>query len=255
LLLTDPASLDQATSAEIARVTGGPSPAKTVYILGGETAVSPSIEAGLRAAGYHVVRYKGNDRFGTALAVASAFGSTSHVIVATGRNFPDALAAGPLGAVENAPIVLSDDNTFDAATAAFVLAHQAIDPVGGFAQRAVATLNTSGKSVDESLSGGTRYDTATAVADKVAQVTGHAPTSIGVASGTTFPDALTGGAFAANAGVPLLITEPTVLSGPTQAQLAMWVNSLATVDVFGGKVAVSDGVLNAVATTLHGKIQ
>lgn len=98
LLLTDPSTLDRATSAEIARVTGGPAPDKTVYILGGNAAVSPSIESGLRAAGYHVVRYKGDDRYGTARAVASAFGSTSHVIVATGEDFPDALAAGPLGA-------------------------------------------------------------------------------------------------------------------------------------------------------------
>nr|WP_041540794.1 right-handed parallel beta-helix repeat-containing protein [Catenulispora acidiphila] len=39
LLLTDPTTLDRTTSAEIARVTGGPSPAKTVYILGGDAAV------------------------------------------------------------------------------------------------------------------------------------------------------------------------------------------------------------------------
>ncbi|WP_344656128.1 cell wall-binding repeat-containing protein [Catenulispora subtropica] len=255
LLLTDPKGMDAATSAEIARVTGGPSPDKTVYILGGDAAVSPSIESGLRAAGYHVVRYKGGDRYGTALAVAGAFGNTSHVIVATGQNFPDALAAGPLGAVENAPIVLSDDNTFDAATAAFVQSHAAIDPVGGFAQRAVATLNTAGKTVDKALSGPTRYDTAVAVGRVIAQVTGHAPTGVGVASSVTFPDALTGGAYAANAGMPLLITEPGALSDSTRFQLSGWANSLVAVEVFGGRVAVSDGVMNDVARTVHGRIQ
>lgn len=255
LLLTDPNSLDRATNTEIARVTGGPSPAKTIYILGGDAAVSPSIESSLRSAGYHVIRYQGADRYRTALAVAGAFGNTSHVIVATGRNFPDALAAGPLGAVENAPIVLSDDNTFDPATAAFVLSHQEIDPVGGYAQRAVATLRTAGRTVDGAVSGPTRYGTAAAVASAVAQATGRAPAAVGVASGATFPDALTGGAYAANAGIPLLITEPTTLSSPSQARLSGWINSLTAVTVFGGHAAVSDSVLGAIAASVHGKIQ
>jgi putative cell wall-binding protein len=192
------------TSAEITRVTGDPSGDETVYILGGNAAVSPSIESELRAADYHVVRYQGEDRYGTARAVASAFGNTSHAIVATGQNFPDALAAGPLGAVENAPIVLSDGDTLDPATEASVLAHPSIDPVGGAAQRAVAKLNTAAKAVTP-LVGQTRYETAAAVVGAVAaQVTGHTPTSVGITSGESFPDALTCDAYAANAGISLL---------------------------------------------------
>lgn len=253
LLLTNPATMDQATSTEIARVTGGPSPDKTVYILGGDSAVSPSIESGLRAAGYHVVRYKGDDRYGTARAVASAFGNTSHVIVATGKDFPDALAAGPLGAVENAPIVLSNGDTLDPATAAFVLAHPAIDPVGGAAQRAVTKLNTAGKTVT-TLAGQTRYETAAAVAGAVARVTGHTPTGVGIASGESFPDALTGGAYAANAGIPLLITENDTLAAPTRYQLSGWAHALTTVTVFGGQKAVSSGVMSDIASAVSGRI-
>jgi putative cell wall-binding protein len=254
LLLTDPSTLDGATSAEIARVTGGPAPDKTVYILGGNAAVSPSIESGLRAAGYHVVRYKGDDRYGTARAVASAFGSTSHVIVATGQDFPDALAAGPLGAVENAPIVLSSGDTLDPATAAFVLAHPAIDAVGGAASTAVHNLNTAGKTVTP-LAGQTRYETAAAVAGAVARVTGHAPTGVGIASGESFPDALTGGAYAANAGIPLLITESDALAAPTLQQLSGWANALTAVTVFGGEKAVGSGVLSEIVSAVKGKVQ
>ena len=253
LLLTNPAAMDRATSAEIARVTGGPSPEKTVYILGGDAAVSPSIESGLRAAGYHVVRYKGDDRYGTARAVASAFGNTSHVIVATGKDFPDALAAGPLGAVENAPIVLSNSDTLDPATAAFVLAHPAIDPVGGAAQRAVTKLNTVGKTVTP-LAGQTRYETAAAVASAVTRVTGHVPTNVGIASGESFPDALTGGAYAANAGIPLLITESDTLAAPTRYQLSGWANALTAVTVFGGQRAVSSDVMSDIASAVGGKV-
>lgn len=255
LLLTDPAALDQATRAEIDRATGGPKASKTVYILGGGSAVSPSIEVSLRKAGYTVVRYRGEDRFGTALAVAAAFGKTARVLVATGTDFPDALAAGPLGAVEDAPIVLSQGNTIDPATASFILSHSAIDPVGGYAQRAVATLNTTGRTVDHGLAGPTRYETAVAVANALVAETHHVPTAVGIASGVTFPDALTGGAFAANAGMPLLITEPTTLSEPARACLAGWVSQLTAVTVFGGPAAVTAGTETQIAAAVHGRVE
>ncbi|GAA1994665.1 hypothetical protein GCM10009838_68770 [Catenulispora subtropica] len=255
LLLTDPEALDAATRAEIDRATGGPGPSKTVYILGGDKAVSPGVEAGLRKAGYTVVRYQGADRYRTSLAVAGAFGGTSHVIVATGRDFPDALAAGPLGAVENAPIVLSDGDTLDPAVAGFVWSHQNIDPVGGAAQRAVAKIYTTGRIVSHDLAGPTRYETAAAVSDVIARVTGHAPTGLGVASGESFPDALTGGAYAANAGMPLLITEPDTLAEPSRVRLAQWANTLSAVTVFGGPKAVADTVVSSVAAAVKGKVQ
>lgn len=100
LLLTDPTNLQPATHAEIDRVLGGAAMHKTVYILGGTSAISQTAEDTLRSAGYTVKRLAGDDRFGTALTIAQQFGTTSHAIVATGKNSPDALSAGPLGAVE-----------------------------------------------------------------------------------------------------------------------------------------------------------
>lgn len=255
LLLTDPKTLDAATRAEIDRATGGPSASKTVYILGGASAVSPGVEDSLRKAGYHVVRYQGTDRYLTSLAVAESFGGTPHVIVATGHDFPDALAAGPLGAVENAPIILSNGDTLDPDVAPFVWSHQDIDPVGGAAQRAVSKIYTTGRTVNNSLAGPTRYDTAAAVANAVVRISGHAPTAVGVASGEVFPDALTGGAYAANAGMPLLITEPTMLPDPIRAVLSAQAHTLSTVTLFGGDQAVSNGVESAIAGAVDGKIQ
>jgi putative cell wall-binding protein len=252
LLLTDPAVLDSATRSEIDRVLGGPQTHKSVYILGGDSAVSPGIEAGLRNVGYTVVRYGGSRRFDTALKIAASFGTTQHVIVATGRDFPDALAAGPLGAAENAPIVLSDDTRLDAATAAFIGQHSSIDPVGGQAQRAVGTLNTAGKSVNGALAGADRYATGAAVAKHVATVTGHVPTAVGVASGAAFPDALTGGAYAANAAEPLLLTEPDSLPGPTAALLSTWAPQFTAVTVFGGHAAITDQAFAAIVKSVHG---
>ncbi|NUR25108.1 MAG: hypothetical protein HOV83_04545, partial [Catenulispora sp.] len=95
LLLTDPASLSRSTLDEIRRVL--PADGKhTVYILGGQNAVSASIETRLRELGYLTVRYGGADRYGTALQIAHlGLGDPEHLIVATGDDFADALAAGP----------------------------------------------------------------------------------------------------------------------------------------------------------------
>ena len=60
-LLTDPSLLDTATRMEFDRVLGGVGTHKTLYIRGGNSAVSPDVEKSLRGAGYTVVRYGGGD--------------------------------------------------------------------------------------------------------------------------------------------------------------------------------------------------
>ncbi|MEY9933013.1 putative cell wall-binding protein [Catenulispora sp. GP43] len=252
LLLTDPAALAAADRAELDRVLGGPGSHKTVYILGGTSAVSPGIQAELQHAGYTVRRLSGADRYDTALAVANQFGPTSHVIVATGQDFPDALAAGPLGAVEDAPIVLSQGTALDPDTAAFVKAHADVDAVGMQAWTATKVLAGSGRAVAR-LTGMDRYQTAESVADQVAKVSGKGtPAGVGVAGGLTFPDALTGGAFAANAGLPLLLTPPTMLAPETAQLLGAWSLGLSSVTIFGGPSAVARPVANAITWAVGG---
>jgi hypothetical protein len=65
-----------------------------------------------------VSRWAGADRFATAAAVsASAFpGGADVAFVATGANFPDALAGGPAGGVLGGPILLTDRDTIPQAT-------------------------------------------------------------------------------------------------------------------------------------------
>ncbi|MEY9927602.1 putative cell wall-binding protein [Catenulispora sp. GP43] len=244
LLLTQTSAMPTVVRDMIDHVTGGPKTKKTVYILGGLSAVSQQQEDTLRTAGYTVVRIGGDTRYETALKVAAHFGATKHVIVATGLNFPDALAAGPLGAAENAPIVLTADAVTDPATAAFIRQHADVDPIGGQAQKAVAALNTAGQTVDHTLAGATRYATAVAVAARYAAVTGHTPTMVGLASGVVFPDALSGGAFAAKLGMPLLLTDPQALSPEAFRYVTdlRQAKALQFVEIFGGPNAVSPGI-------------
>jgi putative cell wall-binding protein len=79
-----------------------------VEVIGGAVAISEDVA---RAAGA-TARLFGEDRYGTSVAVAQearrqGLGGTT-AWLATGRNFPDALAAGPAAARADGPLVLVD---------------------------------------------------------------------------------------------------------------------------------------------------
>jgi len=83
-----------------------------VRIAGGTPSVSAADEAALRGAGpLSVDRYAGADRFLTAIEINRAFAPTSPsdptMLVATGENFPDALAGAVHAALRKAPMFLS----------------------------------------------------------------------------------------------------------------------------------------------------
>jgi putative cell wall-binding protein len=81
-----------------------------IYIIGGLPSVSSGIMTHLRQifGTSHVTRLTGSDRFGTAVAIAIEFFPESDTaFLATGLNFPDALAGGPAAAAYGAPLYLS----------------------------------------------------------------------------------------------------------------------------------------------------
>jgi hypothetical protein len=262
LLLTSPTVLNSEVATEIQRVLpkGG-----TVYVLGGLGAISQSVQDSLTRSGYKVVRFGGTDRFDTALIIAkspNAMGDPAHVIVATGLNYPDALTAGPFAAGpfaaggQPAAIVLSQDKTLGPATAAYVAsklpgstsASPNVAAIGGQAVTAVGAVLP--RNAYQQLSGADRYATAVKTADAFTS-----PSTVGVATGTAFPDALTGGAYMASISGPILLTDPAALSGPTASRLTTFGPSISTVDVFGGARALPDAILQNIAQVVHGTVK
>lgn len=121
VLFTDPAALSPAT-ADVIEQLG----ITQIHVLGGSVAVSDNVVAELSALG-SVSRIAGENRFSTAVAVAD-FGrqrglEVSNVIVATGRNFPDALAAGAVAGRLGAPILLTERDGVPAETQAWLRAN------------------------------------------------------------------------------------------------------------------------------------
>ena len=208
-------------------------------MLGGLAAVPASVATTLTSLGFAVTRYAGADRFGTALLVADALGDPSTVLLATGINFPDALAAGPAAAHLGGVVLLTDGTVLTAAVKTYLTAHPGtVYAIGGPAVTADPAAIP--------LSGADRYGTAAAVATALFA----SPNNVGVASGTQFPDALSGGAFQGHFGGPIVLTDPGVLPTPTSTYLTGAKSTLVTTSIFGGTAALSATVQASISTAL-----
>ena len=105
ILLTLRDSLPQVVKDEIVRLQP-----EEVVILGGPGAVSVAVESELsRLTGAEVQRLAGSDRYETAVRISRYFlpKTSDSVILSTGTNFADALAAGPAAASKLSPILLT----------------------------------------------------------------------------------------------------------------------------------------------------
>ncbi|WP_432570863.1 cell wall-binding repeat-containing protein [Kineococcus sp. SYSU DK005] len=102
---------------------------ETAVIVGSTAAVSESVADGIvahldnPADAEDLERLEGADRYETATVVASSFFPETDVqFIATGENFPDALAAVPAAALNAAPVLLLPPACSPASTVAYTLA-------------------------------------------------------------------------------------------------------------------------------------
>lgn len=240
LLLTAPTSLPASVAAEIKRLE----PAKIV-IVGGQSAISSSVEKQLKELAPAVTRIAGEDRFDTARRIVTyAFPSATTAYVATAMNYPDALSAAAAAGSRNAPVLLVNGiaGTLDLPSATLLtsLGVTSATVVGG--ANAVSSgiesgLRTQlGTSHVTRLAGDDRFATSVLVAQNAFTSSAMAY----VATGLQFPDALAGSALAAAKHAPLLTSLQTCLPAATKAQLRTL--GVSTVTLIGGINALSDRV-------------
>ena len=244
MLLTEPGKLPAKVAAEIRRLG-----AKKVIIVGGTGAVSAGVaNQAKKISGVSTVsRMSGQNRYDTAVAVSKAgFKQASTVYLASGATFPDALGGGAAAAQLDAPMLLTEPGKLPAKVAAEIkrLGAKKVIIVGGTGAVSAGVANQakkiSGVSTVSRVSGLNRYDTAVAVS----KAGFKQASTVYLASGTTFPDALGGGAAAAQVDAPMLLTEP----GKLPAKVAAEIRRLGAkkVIIVGGTGAVSAGVANQV---------
>ncbi len=252
LLLTDPASLDPRVQLELARVLA---PGNNVFLLGTTDALSANVETQVIAAGYHVVRLGGADRFGTARVIAQYITSNfglARIFEATGLNFPDALSGGPPAAIWGGVILLTADDAMVPDTAAFIVAHPTV-PRFALGDQAVAADSAlappPGGTV--ALAGLDRFATSAAVATRFfSPPTGPSPISVGAATAFNFPDALAGGADMARRLGPMLLVPA---SGSLPSAIDSYLHgrtSIHTIVAYGSSAVVGSDVVNAMVSTI-----
>ena len=88
---------------------------KRFVILGGNSAVSAEIEAELDRIG-EVTRVKGSNRYLTSVLIANKyFASSTSAVLAYAQGFPDGLCGGPLALSMGAPLILTSNESYEAA--------------------------------------------------------------------------------------------------------------------------------------------
>jgi len=245
LLLVNSSGVPPETATELIRL--GPD---TIVILGGTGVIPDEVATDLAPYAATVTRVSGGDRYTTAVAISQygfpTNGSAAVVFVATGLNFPDALAAGAAAAHLGGPVLLVPGTTLPQAVADEILRlHPAtIAVVGGTAVVAPSVFDAlDGLQGDDNvirLSGSDRY--ATAVAISGFAFPAGAPRAY-VATGLNFPDAAAAAAAAGAWSSPVLLVPGTTIPLNVASEIDRLEPALAV--VVGGDSAVSAAVEQA----------
>lgn len=215
--------LDSRTSDEIAKLKP-----KNIYIVGGETALSSNIEESVKSVvnNINIERLKGNDRYETSVKVmekTKEFVDAEYLLIASGKNFPDALSATSFMADHKALMVLSDGNSYPKSDLQEIA-------IGGVNQ-----LPLSGFT-GERIAGNDRYQTALAIARRSFENNENAI----LANSKVFADSLSAVSVAKNYKAPIILTDNENLTQSTKSYL----ENMNSVTIIGGEKSVSSNIFS-----------
>jgi len=231
--------------------------ATTVHLLGSEAALSANVRNQVTAAGFATTRIGGGNRYDTAAQVATTpgaavvgtlggFGKTA--IVASGENFPDALAAGPIAHRADFPLLLTRPDSLPTETAAALstLGIQHVLMIGGTSavnDSVKAAIEATGVSVDRRF-GPDRFATAANLAGFARTTLGWTVDELILATGFGFADAVSAGALGGVKSAPIVLTDD-VLPAPSVQVCTDNQPTLTKLFVEGGPTVVTPGAVNA----------
>ncbi|MDU2639228.1 MAG: cell wall-binding repeat-containing protein [Finegoldia magna] len=220
LLLSSQNKLDSQTKNEIERLK-----AKKVYVVGGDNAISKNgIDTTLKSENIDVTRLEGQDRYSTSQKVmekTKEIINPEYLLIASGKNFPDALAATSFFVNHKSVMVLSDGVTYPQSN----LQEIAIGgknqlPLKGFTGRRV--------------SGKDRYETAL----EIAKLSFDKNNNAILASGQVFADSLSAVSLTKKHSAPIILTQSDSLTENAKKYL-----NGKNVFIVGGKKTVVKDIL------------
>ncbi len=189
-------------------------------------------------------RISGSDRFATAAAISAATFSPGVPVafVATGANYPDALAGGPAAAKQHGPILLVDPDSVPQSTEHELqrLQPASIVVLGGttaVSDTVVAALGADTGGAVTRVAGGDRFATA---AQLSAMTFAAGIPVVYVANGGGYADALAAGPAAGAAGGAVLLVTKDTVPGSIADELTRL--KPGRIVILGGTAVVSDAV-------------
>ncbi|MBW6468848.1 MAG: cell wall-binding repeat-containing protein, partial [Coriobacteriia bacterium] len=258
---------------------------KEIIVLGGDIAITPAVYSKITSTlgGVKFTRYAGTTRYDTANQIiaralsemqkaSKPFSGTA--FLATGTNFPDALAAAPLSASNGWPVYLTKGTSFTTATKTAMQNAKVKKVVVLGGELAIdkktydAVVKEFGSSNVTRIYGATRYDTAAKIATLavsgtitetsrigVSVKTKHTWDRVGITTGLNFPDALAGSMlqakpFGTRGRSVTLLTNPTKLSAATENTLKARKVPIDVVTFYGGELALNQAVRTSVLGAL-----
>ena len=218
--------------------------------LGAEDAFSGKVQQNRSV----IQRLSGNDRYDTmGEIVEEAYPNASDdgtVIVASGDNFPDALASSGLSGLANAPVILTNSYRLSARADGQIsrLNPKKVIVIGGESAVSDSVVNQIEKRVAREakivrISGDTRRDTANEIfaqAKKQVGANWNGDTAI-IATGENFTDALSISAYAQKNGYPVFLSGKTGLDASTVKDIKGY--GFTKIVIAGGSAAVPNSVI------------
>ena len=236
----------------------------TIYIIGGAVIIGTEFENKLNELGFkNVVRIAGMDRYETSYKVASSLNniSASTVVISSGEQFPDALSIASFAANKGWPILLSPHDALPQRMKNFLLERK---PSKVYIAGGVGTILDSVKSEISSLlpqasverlTGQSRFDTNVIIAETFAPN----PSTVYLATGYGFADALAGSAVAAKNGDPIIFIDPSVPTLPKSVTGyfgKLYANNISPNLVsFGGSGVVTDEIIKSSRDLISGTVK
>ena len=158
----------------------------------------------------------GKNRFETAIKVAEETiakrGNKGKVIIADGRNYPDAVSIAPYSSKEGIPVILVNGNKVPDDVKSFLNKYKIKEAI------IVGGTEAVGKDVEklfdsfERIAGEDRYDTSKKVAERLFA----GSNTVFIASGESFADSLSVSYYAGNQNAPVLLTKANSLDNDTR---------------------------------------
>ncbi|WP_191566692.1 SpoIID/LytB domain-containing protein [Metabacillus idriensis] len=214
-----------------------------VIILGGQSAISASVESELKGMADQVHRISGAERYDTSAAVAAQVGHSGSVFITSDRSdSPDALSIASYAAIEKMPILYTKKDSVPKAVADYIKTSgvRKITIVGGEAavsdkaEQQLAAL--VGETNIDRVSGSDRYETSINIVKKY----NLDNRKVFFARGKQFIDALPGSVLAANYRAPIILVERDFVPGPVSSYIYENMTFIPHIHYLGGESAISE---------------